>query len=213
MLAGRLSYANVVATIALFVALGGSSYAAVTITGRNVKNGSLTGKDVKDRSLRPRDFAAGRLPRGRQGVQGPKGEQGDTGAQGTPGPVIAESTSADLDLPLVGVHEVASVTVAPTTPAHIMAMASVDAIGDGADDDELSCFLNDGAGAAVDDLGLRQSVGLAAVEGGGDDNEDVLTLVAGEDRPAGGRTIKVFCSANGTVTIDTVNLVVWAGDA
>ena len=44
---GKLSYANVVATLALFIALGGTSYAALTITGNNVKNVSLTGRDVK----------------------------------------------------------------------------------------------------------------------------------------------------------------------
>jgi hypothetical protein len=41
------SPALVIACIALFVALGGSAYAAVVITGKNVKNYSLTGKDVK----------------------------------------------------------------------------------------------------------------------------------------------------------------------
>jgi hypothetical protein len=44
----RLSYSNVMATIAVFIALGGSSYAAVKVTGTNVKNGSLTGKDVRN---------------------------------------------------------------------------------------------------------------------------------------------------------------------
>lgn len=47
----KLTYANVVATLALFVALGGSSYAALTITGGDVKNGSLTARDVKRNAL------------------------------------------------------------------------------------------------------------------------------------------------------------------
>ena len=34
----RLTYANVMATLAVFIALGGSSYAALTITGRDVVN-------------------------------------------------------------------------------------------------------------------------------------------------------------------------------
>ena len=46
-----LSYANVTATLALFVALGGSSYAALTITGRDVRNGSLTGTDLARGSI------------------------------------------------------------------------------------------------------------------------------------------------------------------
>ena len=37
----HLSYANVMATVAVFIALGGSSYAALKITGADVRNGSL----------------------------------------------------------------------------------------------------------------------------------------------------------------------------
>ena len=51
----RLNYSNVTATVAVFVALGGTSYAAVTITGADVRNGSLTGADVRDNSLGQRD--------------------------------------------------------------------------------------------------------------------------------------------------------------
>jgi hypothetical protein len=57
----RLSYANVVATLALFVALGGSSYAALTLTGANVQNGSLTGKDIKRNSVTGRQIKESRV--------------------------------------------------------------------------------------------------------------------------------------------------------
>ena len=87
----RLTYSNVMATIAVFVALGGSSYAAVKITGKQVKNSSLTGRDVRNNSLTgadvkklgtkdvtnggllAEDFKAGQIPRGEQGPQGPPG--------------------------------------------------------------------------------------------------------------------------------------------
>ena len=45
------SHTTVVAYLALFAALGGSAYAAVTVTGKDIKNGTITGKDVKNRSL------------------------------------------------------------------------------------------------------------------------------------------------------------------
>jgi len=45
------SPAMAVALIALFVALGGASYAAIVVTGKNVRNASLTGVDFKKRSL------------------------------------------------------------------------------------------------------------------------------------------------------------------
>jgi hypothetical protein len=84
-LRSKLSYANVTATLALFVALGGSSYAAISITGKNVKDGSLTTKDVKDRSLLRRDFKAGQLPAAAPGVPGAQGERGVPGEQGLRG--------------------------------------------------------------------------------------------------------------------------------
>ena len=70
----QLTYANIMATIAVFAALGGSSYAAITVTGKHVRNNSLTGKDVKNnslgsgdvknRSLQRKDFKRGVLPGG-----------------------------------------------------------------------------------------------------------------------------------------------------
>lgn len=52
----RSSYANVTATVALFIALGGGAYAATTapkdsVTSKSVRNGSLKGKDVRSNSL------------------------------------------------------------------------------------------------------------------------------------------------------------------
>lgn len=75
----RISYANVVATLALFAALGGSSYAAVLITGSNVKDSSLTTRDIKNGSLLKQDFRAGQLPRGPAGANGTNGAPGVSG--------------------------------------------------------------------------------------------------------------------------------------
>ncbi len=57
----HLSYSNVMATIAVFIALGGTSYAAVRITGDDVRNSSLTGADIKNRSLTGLDVKNGSL--------------------------------------------------------------------------------------------------------------------------------------------------------
>jgi hypothetical protein len=61
----HISYANVVATVALFVAVGGSSYAALRIGSRDIRNNSvrsvdvrnngIASKDVRNRGLRARD--------------------------------------------------------------------------------------------------------------------------------------------------------------
>ncbi len=77
-----LTYANVMATVAVFFALAGTSYAAIVITGKNVKDGTLTGKDIRDRSITAKDVTGVVGPRGEQGPQGAPGPQGPQGPQG-----------------------------------------------------------------------------------------------------------------------------------
>ena len=60
MIRKRLTYANVVATIALFLALGGSSYALSVGTG-SIKNNSVRSVDVRNGTLRDRDVRRGAL--------------------------------------------------------------------------------------------------------------------------------------------------------
>ena len=56
-------HTTAVAYLALFAALGGSAYAAVTVTGKQIKDGTVTGKDVKNRSLGAAKLSAGALGR------------------------------------------------------------------------------------------------------------------------------------------------------
>jgi hypothetical protein len=87
----HMSFANVISVMALFVALGGASYAAVTLPKNSVgakqikKNGvgaseikrsAVRTGEVRNGTLRAQDFAAGQLP------QGPKGDPGQNGAPG-----------------------------------------------------------------------------------------------------------------------------------
>ena len=52
----RPSVALVVAFVALFAALGGTGYAALTITGKNIQNGTVTGADIDNKSLSHKEF-------------------------------------------------------------------------------------------------------------------------------------------------------------
>lgn len=90
-----LTYANVMATVAVFLALGGGAYAAFklpksSVGTRQLKNNAVNSRKVKDGSLLARDFKAGQLaagpqgPKGDTGLQGPKGDQGLKGDQGQP---------------------------------------------------------------------------------------------------------------------------------
>ena len=52
----RLSFANVVALIALFVALGGSAYAALRVGSKQIINNSVRSKDIRNGHVRTRDL-------------------------------------------------------------------------------------------------------------------------------------------------------------
>jgi hypothetical protein len=93
----KLTYANIAATLALFIALGGSSYAAISLSNNSVKSkhiakGAVKRSDiaknavntskVADASLLATDFASGQLP---GGPKGDKGDKGDPGQEGAPG--------------------------------------------------------------------------------------------------------------------------------
>ena len=62
----HLTYANVMSTLAVFIALGGSSYAAVTLSGSKLKHRSVPGAKLKRNSitnLEVRESRLGRVPR------------------------------------------------------------------------------------------------------------------------------------------------------
>ena len=92
---------NIVGYAALFVALGGTSYAAATlapgsVTTRTLANGAVTNSklarnsvgtaDLRDRSLTAADFKAGVLAQAAQGGAGANGASGADGKSGAAGP-------------------------------------------------------------------------------------------------------------------------------
>jgi hypothetical protein len=73
----HLTYANVIATLALFLALGGASYAAIklpanSVGSRQIKDGAVSSADIKNHSIKSGDFKGG-LPSGPRGPQGQRG--------------------------------------------------------------------------------------------------------------------------------------------
>ena len=89
---------NLIGYLALFVALGGVSYAAISLPARSVgtkqlKMNAVISSKVKDGSLFRRDFRAGQIPagaRGPAGATGPQGLAGATGPQGHTGATGAQ---------------------------------------------------------------------------------------------------------------------------
>jgi hypothetical protein len=103
----RLSYANVIATCAMFVALGGGAYALSGVPDRSgvyhgcvdAKSGALRvvakasscrkTKTVRRGTRRVRIPGESAIAWNQQGLRGLQGAQGLPGAQGTPGPTFA----------------------------------------------------------------------------------------------------------------------------
>jgi hypothetical protein len=81
---------NAIAYLALFVALGGSGYAALSLPHnsvgtRQLRNNAVTSAKVRDGALLARDFATGQLPAGAQGAKGDTGPAGIAGTAGAAG--------------------------------------------------------------------------------------------------------------------------------
>jgi hypothetical protein len=85
-----------VGLIALFVALGGTSYAAIRLPAhsvgtRQLTTGAVTSAKIKNRSIKEQDLTPGvastlRGPVGPPGAPGPDGPRGQTGERGPRGP-------------------------------------------------------------------------------------------------------------------------------
>ncbi len=94
-------FANVTSVMALVVALGGTSYAAIAlprnsvgtaqlranaVTSAKLRANAVTSAKIKNGTLLARDFKAGQLPAGERGAPGAGGPAGPAGPAGAPGP-------------------------------------------------------------------------------------------------------------------------------
>jgi hypothetical protein len=86
-LRARVTYSNVVATLALFIALAdGSAYAATKlITGSQIASGTITAKNIKQRSLQADDFARHQLRPERPVPRVQREQPGTKARRATPG--------------------------------------------------------------------------------------------------------------------------------
>jgi hypothetical protein len=85
--------------LALFIALGGTSYAAVrlpagSVGGRQLARNAVSSPKVRNGSLLKRDFKAGQLP---AGAPGAKGDAGAAGPSGPTGPNGAKGDTGTVD--------------------------------------------------------------------------------------------------------------------
>ena len=130
----RPTYAGVTATLALFTALGGSAFAAATITGVDVTNGSLTSSDVRNGSLKSRDIDNGSLT----GATAVVARRVNATVAPGPGNVTFEPASASCQEGEVAVGGGAGITNVVTGLARIVMSEPVEDDGSPPEDGEIA---------------------------------------------------------------------------
>jgi hypothetical protein len=101
----KLTYANVISTLCLFMLLGGGAYAASqlpknSVGAKQIKNGAITGKKIKKASI-----DAGKLtPSAVATLKGTKGDVGPQGPQGTTNGGSYASVAVGEEILFVGTH-------------------------------------------------------------------------------------------------------------
>lgn len=207
----HLTYANVAATLALFLALGGGAYAATQLPRNSVDTAQLkkeavtAGKIAKktrnqlrgDRGPAGPQGPAGKAGKpgpkgatGAKGAQGPRGEKGERGEPGT-GPAFEVFTKPVVPTPFTSAAQVVVVTLGPgsySTSANVVVKATGLST-------TVTCSLTGGGEAS------------ATVSAGG----DFETLSMSANRALGGAgSAAVICSTSGEpaeVTFASVNAI------
>lgn len=154
LIASKLTYANVVASFALFIALGGVSYAAVklpknSVGNAQIKNGAVTSKKISKKTLSSL-----------AGDQGPAGEDGRDGANGKDGASdVWVDDGVNVQMPTDTSTDIASVTV----PAGNYVIAANEGISAGSGTTSgFSCSLTIGAESIQSQFATPSGTGTEA---------------------------------------------------
>lgn len=111
----HLSYANVTATVALFVALGGGAYAVTNIDSRDIANDSVKSVDLKDRrAVRGKDVK-------RNAITGRQISESTLSARGFAS--VAGANGADCD-PSAGFVRCAHASLRLRQPSRVIVIAT-----------------------------------------------------------------------------------------
>ena len=103
----RLTYANAMSTVAVFIALGGVGWAATTLPANSVGTRQIVDKSVGTNDLADSSVVSSKIApsvltllkgqKGDRGIQGLKGEQGIQGVQGLKGEFGGQLLIASLE--------------------------------------------------------------------------------------------------------------------
>jgi hypothetical protein len=185
----RPSPALVVSIIALVVAMGGTSYAAIklpknSVGSQQIKSNAVSSSKIKNGSLVSKDFRAGAVPAGRKGSTGASGAKGDKGSTGDTGPSNAYFT------------EGAQPVTVPAGDYVVFGEAGVDNTANGSASLETCFAIVTGSGATST---TPTSSGTAPAGGKVD-----IPVHATAHLPNGG-TVSNACGAGGAVSFFGIN--------
>jgi hypothetical protein len=202
----RLSYTSVVATLALFLAIGGTTAvgAQALLTGKSVKDESLTGADIQNDSLTGADIREGSLgsnafsavaranlrgATGDTGAMGPAGPAGAAGAQGPAGKGVTVTTSTGPDV--AGYHDLDPLAVSTLPGAgDYVIFGRVTAHNTGGSDDGFQCGL-------FSDDGQSGGGGTNVIAG-----DSATVSVVGAISATHGGDVTLKCQGSGATTFD-----------
>jgi hypothetical protein len=204
----RLLRRNTIALLALFLALGGTTYAASTgLLGKNtvaspqVVNGSLQTKDLSKRARKALKGNRGlRGPAGRagvQGAQGPKGATGSQGVQGPPGPTAGGVSPGDTgDAGAFCCFQQATITT--TTTSNLLVMTNLSGFGvscssGGSCSAKVGAFLDD-ASHPIANAAMFLSAGASSTATANSVLSGIATAV-----PAGTHKVGIGWTTSGSV--------------
>lgn len=167
-LRGKLTYANVMATVAVFIALGGAGYAAVklpknSVGTRQIKNHAVTGAKIKIASLGtvPRATAAAHATSAETAAHATSATIADSAGHATSADSAAHATSADTarDAESLGALPAASYARAELEPIHLVGAPGEPSFEDGC---EAAGGDFGGVGFYKDGFGIVHLVGVAS---------------------------------------------------
>jgi hypothetical protein len=197
----KLTYANVLATLALIVALTGGAYAAVSIPKNSITSskiapnavkradiaqGAVNSAKVANRSLRAVDFALNQLP---------KGEKGDRGAAGARGPSNGFVFRSAGDTLPADPAPTSKVIGSLALPAGRFVVQSKALLGSNTQGGFIDCVLTQ-AGTTID----QSQFYIPAGGGAGSPGDENAVLMGGIDLPGGG-TVNLTCQRANAQTL------------
>jgi len=175
----RLTYSNVMATTAVFVALGGTSYAAITLPRNSVGSNQIRSQAVRSSDIRDRTIAVRDISReARSSLKGERGPQGLRGPQGPAGSVTTVNGNIVVRTNVTYKTESANVAADSTSQLTVQCDPGLKVIGGG--------FRKD----AGSDLSARESYPS--------NNNTAWTVFVGNDdvppAPTGRYTVTAICA-------------------